>query len=133
VEIEMEIQTVVAKGVFNAPAYSQAVKVTGAQALVFLAGQVALDEQGEPAHRGDFKAQAHSVLDAVKRLVEASGSSIDRIVKLTVFLTDARYRPEFGPIRDAFFGGKVPPLAVIEVGALMRPEWLIEIEAIAVV
>jgi 2-iminobutanoate/2-iminopropanoate deaminase len=129
----MEIQAVVAKGVFNAPAYAQAYKVSGVSSLVFLAGQVALDENGEPAHRGDFKAQALAVLDAVKRLVEASGSSVDKIVKLTVFLTDARYRPEFGPIRDAFFGGKVPPLAIIEVGALMRPEWLIEIEAIAVI
>ena len=129
----MEIESVVAKGVFNTPAYAQAYKVTGINSLVFLAGQVALDDKGEPAHLGDFKAQARSVLDCVKQLVEASGSSIDRIVKRTVFLTDARYRPEFGPIRDAFFGGKVPPLAVIEVGALMRPEWLIEIEAIAVV
>ena len=129
----MEIQAIVAKGVFNAPAYAQAYKVSGVSSLVFLAGQVALDDNGEPAHRGDFKAQAYAVLDAVKRLVEASGSSVDKIVKLTVFLTDARYRPEFGPIRDAFFGGKVPPLAIIEVGALMRPEWLIEIEAIAVI
>lgn len=129
----MKIESVVAEGVFNAPAYAQAYKVTGVSSLVFLAGQVALDEKGEPAHLGDFKAQARSVLDCVKQLVEASGSSIEKIVKLTVFLTDARYRPEFGPIRDAFFGGKVPPLAVIEVGALMRPEWLIEIEAIAVV
>jgi len=128
----MEIQSVVAKGAFNAPAYAQAYKVTGVSSLVFVAGQVALDEKGEPTHLGDFKAQARAVLEAVKQLVEASGSSIDKIVKLTVFLTDARYRPDFGPIRDAFFGGKVPPLAVIEVGALMRPEWLIEIEAIAV-
>ena len=128
----MKIEPVVAEGVFNAPAYAQAYKVSGIGSLVFLAGQVALDERGDPAHLGDFKAQARAVLDSVRRLVEASGSSIDRIVKLTVFLTDARYRPEFGPIRDAFFGGRVPPLAVIEVGALMRPEWLIEIEAIAV-
>ena len=129
----MEIKSVVAEGVFNAPAYAQAYKITGVSSLVFLAGQVALDDKGEPAHLGDFKAQATNVLECVKRLVEAAGSSVDRIVKLTVFLTDARYRPEFGPIRDKFFNGRVPPLAVIEVGALMRPEWLIEIEAIAVV
>jgi len=90
----MNIETVAAPGVFNAPAYAQAVKVSGIGSLVFLAGQVALDEKGEPTHLGDFKAQARAVLDAVKRLVEASGSSVDRIVKLTVFLTDARYRPD---------------------------------------
>ena len=129
----MEIKPVVAEGVFDVPAYAQAYKVTGVSSLVFLAGQVALDAAGEPAHPGDFKAQARNVLECVKRLVEASGSSVDRIVKLTVFLTDSRYRADFAPLRNAFFNNKVPPHAIIEVGALMRPEWLIEIEAIAVI
>lgn len=129
----MEIQAVTATGVFNAPGYAQAYRVNGAASLVFLAGQVALNEAGEPAHLGDFKAQARAVLESVKRLVEAAGSSLDRIVKMTVFLTDARYRADFAEIRDAFFKRRLPPLAIIEVGALMRPEWLIEIEAIAVV
>lgn len=129
----VDIHSVTANGVFNAPGYAQAYRVTGISSLVFLAGQVALTEAGEPAHLGDFKAQARAVLDAVQRLVEGAGSSLDRIVKMTVFLTDARYRADFAEIRDAFFKRKLPPLAIIEVGALMRPEWLIEIEAIAVI
>lgn len=129
----MEISEITAKGVHNAPGYAQAYKVMGVSNLIFTSGQVALTEAGDPCHLGNFRAQAEAVLDAVKCLVEAGGSSVDRIVKLTVFLTDARYRPEFGPIRDAFFKKKVPPISVIEVGALMRPEWMIEIEAIAAV
>ena len=129
----MEIQRIVAKGVHDAPGYAQAYKVFGVGGLIFLSGQVALTEAGEPCHLGNFKAQAELVLNTVKKLVEAGGSSLDRIVKLTVFLTDARHRPEFAQLRDAMFKGKVPPLSVIEVGALMRPEWMIEIDAIAVV
>jgi len=128
----MEIEPVTAAGVFDSPGYAQAYRVTGFSSLIFLSGQVALTEAGEPAHLGDFKAQASAVLDAVKRLVEGAGSSLQRIVKMTVFLTDARYRADFAQIRDAFFKSKLPPLVIIEVGALMLPEWLIEIEAIAV-
>ena len=129
----MEIQEIVANGVHNAPGYAQAYKVQGASTVIFTSGQVALTEAGEPCHLGNFRAQAELVLESVRRLVEAGGSSIDRIVKLTVFLTDARHRPEFAQIRDAFFKRKVPPISIIEVGALMRPEWMIEIEAIAIV
>ena len=48
------IERYCAKGVFDPPAYSQAVKVSGAQTTLYLAGQVAYDEKGNPAHRGDF-------------------------------------------------------------------------------
>ncbi len=127
----MRISKITAKGVHDAPQYAQAYKLTGVSDLIFTSGQVALTEAGEPCHLGDFRAQAQLVLATVKRLIEAGGSSIDRIVKLTVFLTDARYRPEFAQIRDDFFNNKVPPISIIEVGALMRPEWMIEVEAIA--
>ena len=66
------IQKYGAPGVFDPPGYSQAIKVTGAQAILFLAGQVAYDKDGGAAHRGDFKAQARAVFGAVKALVEAA-------------------------------------------------------------
>lgn len=129
----MQIRKITAEGVPDAPGYAQGYLVTGVAGLIFTAGQVALTPAGEPCHLGDFNAQAELVLASVKRLIEAGGSSLDRIVKLTVFLTDSRHRPAFAPIRDAFFKGNVPPISIVEVGALMRPEWMIEIEAIAAV
>ncbi|PYO53795.1 MAG: RidA family protein, partial [Candidatus Rokuibacteriota bacterium] len=65
------IERYCAKGVFDPPTYSQAVKVTGAQTILFLAGQVAYDDKGNAAHRGDFAAQARAVFQAVKAQVEA--------------------------------------------------------------
>jgi enamine deaminase RidA (YjgF/YER057c/UK114 family) len=64
--------------------------------------------------------------------VEAGGGTLANIVKITTFLTDIRYREELVPIREEFFGRKTPAVSQVAVSALGRPEWLIEVEAIAV-
>jgi enamine deaminase RidA (YjgF/YER057c/UK114 family) len=122
-----------APGVFDAPTYSQAVKVTGAQAVLFLSGQVAYDRDGAPAHRGDFKAQAREAFRAIKALVEAQGGTLASVVKLNTYVTDVRYRADLVPVRGEFFGPKAPASTLVQVAALAHPDWLIEIEAIAVV
>jgi enamine deaminase RidA (YjgF/YER057c/UK114 family) len=122
-----------AKGVFDPPTYSQAVKVSGAHTTLFIAGQVAYDAQGKPAHPGDFKAQARAVFQALKAQVEAGGGTLDSIVKLNTYLTDIRHRADLVPVREEFFGKKTPASTLVAVAALAQPEWLIEVEAIAVV
>ena len=128
-----KIERFAAKGVWDPPTYSQGVKVTGAQTILYLAGQVAYDDKGGPAHKGDFTAQARSVFQALKAQVEAGGGTMQSIVKVNTYLTDARYRSELVPIREEFFGKKGPASTLVTVAALAVPEWLIEIEAIAVV
>jgi enamine deaminase RidA (YjgF/YER057c/UK114 family) len=127
----MKISIISPKGLANSPIVAPAYKVNNVSSLIFTTGQVAVDEDGKSCHLGDFRAQAERALESVMLLVEAGGSSIDRIVKLTVFLTDARYRSEFSEVRNAFFKEKEPPISIVVVSALMEPEWLIEIEAIA--
>ena len=122
-----------APGVFDPPSYSQAVKVTGAQTLLFLAGQVAYDGKGQPAHRGDFAAQAREVFRAIKAQVEAGGGTMASIVKVNTYLTDIRHRQDLVPVREEFFGTKGPASTLVTVAALAQPDWLIEVEAIAVV
>jgi len=129
----MNITPVAAPEVHDSPRYAQAYRVDGIGSLVFLSGQVSTTANGENSHLGDFRAQAQTVLDSVKALVEAAESSLDRIVKMSVFLTDARNRPVFNEVRDAMFKGRLPPLSVIEVAGLMHPDWLIEIDVIAAV
>ena len=121
-----------AKGVFDPPAYSQAIKVTGAQTILYIAGQVAYDDKGQPAHKGDFAAQARAVFAAVKAQVEAGGGTLDNVVKINTYLTDIRYRSELIPVREQFFGKKTPPSTLVAVTALAQPDWMIEVEAIAV-
>ena len=127
------IERYCAKGVFDPVSYSQAVKVTDAQTILFLAGQVAYDDNGKPAHRGDFAAQARAVFQAIKAQVEAGGGTMQSIVKLNTYLTDIRHRAELVPVREEFLGKKSPASTLVAVAALAQPDWLIEVEAIAVV
>jgi 2-iminobutanoate/2-iminopropanoate deaminase len=128
-----KISPYAAKGVYDPPIYAQAVKVEGAQTLLFLAGQIDYDASGNCAHPGDFKEQARSALAAVKAQVEAGGGTLANIVKMTTYVTDMRYRADYAPIRTEFFGPKMPPHTLIGVASLATPEFLIEVEAIAVI
>jgi enamine deaminase RidA (YjgF/YER057c/UK114 family) len=128
-----KIEAYCANGVYDPPTYSQAVKVTGAQTILFLAGQVAYEKDGSVRHRGDFKAQAREAFRAIKALVEAAGGTMDSIVKLNTYLTDIRYRADLVPVRAEFFPRKSPASTLVQVSALAHPDWLIEIEAIAAV
>ena len=122
-----------APGVFDPATYSQGVKVTQAQTILFLSGQVAYTADGSPAFRGDFKAQARGAYEAIKALVESQGGTMNSIVKITTYVTDMHYRVDLAPIREEFFGKKGPASTLVEISALAHPDWMIEIEAIAVI
>jgi enamine deaminase RidA (YjgF/YER057c/UK114 family) len=121
-----------AKSVYDPPAYAQAVKVEGGRTMLFIAGQVAYDADGGVAHAGDFKAQARACLAALRAQIEAGGGTLRDIVKLNTYLTDIRHRAEYSAIREEFFGKKLPASTLVAVTALAQPEFLIEIEAVAV-
>jgi enamine deaminase RidA (YjgF/YER057c/UK114 family) len=129
----VKIEPMAAKTVFDPPAYSQAIKVTGAETIVFISGQVDYDAQGKPGHPGDFAAQARATYAALKAQVEAAGATLANVVKLTTYLTDIRHRTELVPIREEFFGKKAPASTLVGVTALAMPGWQIEVEAIAVI
>ena len=122
-----------APGVFDPTTYSQGVKVTQAQTMLFLSGQVAYTPEGGVACRGDFKGQARGAYDAIKALVESQGGTMASVVKITTYVTDMRYRADLAPIREEFFGKKGCASTLVEIRALAHPDWLVEIEAIAVV
>jgi 2-iminobutanoate/2-iminopropanoate deaminase len=127
------IEKFTAPGVFDPPTYSQGIKVTEARTILFLAGQVAYDKDGGVLHRGDFKAQAREAFRALKALVEAGGGRMDSIVKINTYITDIRYRADLVPVREEFFGKKGPASTLVQVSALAHPDWLIEVEAVAVI
>ena len=129
----VKIERVAAKTVFDPPTYTQTMKVTGAQTIVFISGQVDYDEKGQPGHPGDFAAQARATYAALKAQVEAAGGTVANIVKLTTFLTDIRHRTELAAIREELFGKKGPASTLVGVTALALPGWQIEVEAIAVI
>jgi 2-iminobutanoate/2-iminopropanoate deaminase len=126
------IERFCAPGLFNPPAYSQGVKVTQAQTILFLSGQVAYTPEGGVAFAGDFTAQARGTYQAIKALVESQGGTMANVIKLTTFVTDMKYRPDLAVVREEFFGKKGPASTLVEVSALAFPDLMVEIEAIAV-
>ena len=128
-----KIEKIAAKSVYDPPTYSQAIRVSGAQSVVFVSGQVAYDKKGGAAHPGDFRAQAREVFRSLVAQVKAAGGTAESIVKLNTYLTDIRYRADLVPIRGEIFGARPPASTLVQVSALAQPDWMIEVEAIAVI
>jgi len=112
----------------EAYAFSQGFRVGD---LVIVSGQAALDEQGRIVGPGDFDAQAEQTFRNLARVLEAGGSSLERIVKVTIFLTDMANFPKVVELRRRWFSPPYPADTIVQVAALALPELEIEIEAIA--
>jgi enamine deaminase RidA (YjgF/YER057c/UK114 family) len=103
--------------------------------LVFVAGQEPEDEEGSVVGPGDLAVQARQVFANVGRALAAAGARPDQVTKITIFVVDYR-REHLAAIeagRVVLFGDHKPADTVVGVQALARPEYLIEVEAIAVV
>ena len=113
--------------------YSQLATVTGGT-IVFIAGQVALDKSGNIVGTDDFHAQVQQVFENLKSAIEAAGGTFDDVIKLNSYFLDLSRLPEFREVRDKYVDVKNPPASTaVQVSRLFRPEFLVEIEAIAVV
>ena len=100
--------------------------------LLFVSGQAAIDEHGQIVGAGDFDAQAEQTFRNLARVLEAGGASLDRVVKVTIFLTDMANFPKIVELRKRWFSAPYPADTIVEVRSLALPELEIEIEAIAV-
>jgi 2-iminobutanoate/2-iminopropanoate deaminase len=100
--------------------------------LVIVSGQAAIDELGQLVGVGDFDAQAEQTFRNLQRVLEAGGSSLERVVKVTIFLTDMANFPKIVELRERWFTAPYPADSIVQVVALALPELEIEIEAIAV-
>lgn len=123
-----------ADGLMQNPAYSHVVVASGKR-TIYIAGQVSVDEHGAVVGAGDLAAQTQQVMRNLGRALAAAGANYGDIVKITTFVVN--YKPEYraviGKERSPFFANGTPPAStLIGVTALASPEWLIEIEAIAV-
>ena len=118
--------------------FSEAVTITnmGKGKFIFLAGVGAEDENGPRGairHKGDFLAQCAYAYDKIKRALAANGSSLKDAVKMTVYVTDMRYRLDWAKCSgEAFAGATVPAQTLLGISALAFPEMMIEIDVTAV-
>lgn len=112
--------------------YSNAVR-SEAGPLLWISGQVSLDAHGALVGKDDLRAQAIQVLENIKGILEDSSASMDDVVKVTVYVTDISAFNSITDIREEYFPVFGPASVICEVSALAWPEFLIEIEAVAVV
>lgn len=99
--------------------------------LLFVSGQAAIAKDGSIVGAGDFDAQAEQTFRNLQRVLEAGGSSLDRVVKVTIYLTDMSNFPKIVELRGRWFTPPWPADTIVEVSALALPELEIEIEAVA--
>ena len=123
------------EGLVHNASFSQVVAATGAR-TVYTAGQVSIDERGAVVGAGDLAAQTAQAMRNVGVAPAAAGAGYADIVKITTYVVS--YKPEhravIGSARAPFFSSGTPPAStLVGVSALAVPDWLVEIEAVAVV
>ena len=111
---------------------SQALKVKPGE-FMFCSGQLPINPETGTVVEGGIAAQTKQVLDNLKAVLEAGGSSLKQVMKTTVFLVDIRDGPEMNKVYRTYFPKDPPTRSCVEVAALARPEVRIEIECIAVI
>ncbi len=112
--------------------YSHVVSAPPGGRLVYCAGAVAFDGEGKVVGKGDIVAQTRQVMENLRIALEAADASFDDVVKVTNYVVDAGQWPEVLPVRAEYIREPFPASTFVEVRALMFPELLIEIEAVAV-
>lgn len=115
--------------------WTHVVASTGGK-TIYISGQTAIDGQGQIVGKGDLKAQAEQAWENVRIALAAAGATMQDLVKTTLFVVN--FKPEQLPVlrevRGRYVSADKPPAStLIGVTALAVPEWLIEIEAVAVV
>jgi enamine deaminase RidA (YjgF/YER057c/UK114 family) len=123
------------EGLLHNQGFSQVVAASGRR-TIYTAGQVSIDERGALVGAGDLAAQTAQAMRNVGLALSAVGASYADVVKITTYVVN--YKPEhrtvIGKARAPFFANGTPPAStLVGVAALALSEWLVEIEAVAVI
>ena len=112
--------------------YTHVVEATGGR-TVYISGQIALDKDGKVVGEGDMKAQAEQVFRNLQSALSAAGATFKDVVKMNTYTTDMSQVQAIRAVRARYFGDVTPASTLVQVVHLARPEFLLEIEVIAVV
>jgi 2-iminobutanoate/2-iminopropanoate deaminase len=101
--------------------------------LLFVSGVAPLDEQSRLVGEDDVVAQVRQVFVNMKKILDAAGTGFDKVLKVTVYLTDVADRTKINPVRQEFFGSAKPASTLIGVNELAIPRMKVEIEAVVAI
>ena len=124
----MKNTTITATGIPRANTYVPAVQITAPERLLFVSGQIPETIDGQVPH--DFASQCRLAWNNILTALEGADMGLENLVKVTIYLSDRRYRDENAAIRDEFMGQHKIALTVVIVG-IYESRWLLEIEAVA--
>lgn len=117
-----------------AAGYNHVVSIPAGNRLVWTSGQVPVAADGTPAPEGDWEAQTRQVLRNIGAVLDAAGATWNDVVKLTIYVVDTEALDVVRRVRDEFVNTETPPTSsLVRVAGLVRPEFLLEIEAVAAV
>lgn len=108
---------------------SLAIKANG---LVFASGQAGIDEMGRTVGVGDFETQARRAFHNLATVLEAAGSSLSDVVKVTIMVTDMSHLDQIVRLREEYFTEPYPADTLLQVAGLAQSDWMVEIDAIAI-
>jgi 2-iminobutanoate/2-iminopropanoate deaminase len=107
-------------------------QATRANGLIFVSGQAGIDESGRTVAPGDLEAQGRQALANLTRVLGAAGATLSDVVKVTIMVTDMSQLDVIIKLREEHFSEPYPADTLLQVARLAQPDWLIEIDAIAV-
>ena len=122
-----ERKPVISPGVARNPALSPGVVVGD---FLFVSGHVATDQSGNVVGEGDAEAQSRQVMANIRDVVTAAGGKMEDVAKITCFLTDIANYPAYSKVRAETWPNDPPASSTVVVAGLVRPELLVEVEAI---
>ena len=125
-----EIQRINPEGMTQPTSYSHVVRHGN---LLFLAGQVSTDTEGNVIGEGDMASQVRQVLENMQRVLKSQGADFANVVKITIYTTDIDAYIQTGDIRREYWKGIAPASTLVQIDRLARPVFLVEIEATAII
>lgn len=126
------IQRLNPPGLSTPTGYSHVVSATGGR-TIYISGQVAFDAKGQLVGRGDLAAQTAQVFANLDTALKAAGATFNDVVKTNYYLLDASQVQVIRDVRSRYFTKDLPASTLVQVGRLANPDFLVEIEVIAVV
>lgn len=130
----MTLQTSNPNGVYAPPKnYSQAVRISSGSDLLFISGQGPQNQSGETVGIGNMAVQAEQVFQNLQAILAAHEATFANAIKATIYMTDMSLLAEFNAVRAKYYGEAKPASALVAVSSLVDPDWLVEVELIALV
>lgn len=98
--------------------------------FLFVSGHVSTDSSGNVVGEGDAEAQSRQIMENIRGVVTAAGGRMEDTAKITCFITDIAYYPGYSKVRSETWPNDPPASSTVVVAGLVRPEFLVEVEAI---